>query len=89
MIYSYSHPKHWSNVQPWNPPWLAPGRLEPFGSVLAEALKQLPDLVESLKVPMKSITTIKPDRAPPQILRDTCEGIHPPFVPYLRKVLKS
>jgi hypothetical protein len=61
MIYSYRHPKHWSNVQPWNPPY------------------------EHLRA--KSITTIKPDRAPARILTDTCEGIHPTFTePYLRKI---
>jgi len=35
---------------------------------------------------LKSITTIKPDRAPPRLLTDTCEGIHPTFTKdYIRK----
>jgi hypothetical protein len=77
MIYSYRHSKHWSNVQPLSE------------TDFAEALANLPSLVEQLKIP-KSITTVKPDRAPPQILRDTCDGIHPTFTSqYLRKVLKS
>lgn len=60
MIYSYRHPKHWSNVQPWSPPWSkAPGPLKQFeGSVLAEALKQLPDLIERLKVPSPAVPKI-------------------------------
>ena len=78
MIYSYRHPKHWSNVQPWNPPWA--------GTDFTEALERLPALVESLKIP-KSITTIKPDREPARILTDTCEGIHPRMTTtYIRKV---
>jgi hypothetical protein len=36
---------------------------------------------------LKSITTIKPDRAPSRILADTCEGIHPAGgMTYIRKV---
>lgn len=129
MIYSYRHPKHWSNVQPWNPP----GRLEPFeGSLVAEALKQLPKLVERLKITnesfiknvniqdflefpadadpehsnefkvqrtlealsrntrLKSMTAIKPDRAPPRLLTDTCEGIHPTFTKdYIRRTTSA
>jgi hypothetical protein len=75
MIYSYRHSKHWSNVQPWNPPW--------------ESFSQTAGLIEA-GMRLMSITTIKPDRAPARILTDTCEGIHPPFTSqYLRKVLKS
>lgn len=51
--------------------------------LLSEFLKVFPE-------PAQTITVTKPDRAPPRMLTDTCDGLYPVFTgKYLRRVLEE